>query len=96
MITAADIGEIPNIPIRLAPLPEFNNFVQPVIAADKVRFVGEPIAVVIANSRAEAEDALEAIDVEIEPLTAVADRQSALEGASFLFEKNATQPGHSL
>ena len=63
---------------------------QPVIAADKVRFVGEPIAVVIANSRAEAEDALEAIDVEIEPLTAVADRQSALEGASFLFEKNAT------
>ena len=90
VITAADIGEVPAIPIRLAPLPEFNAFVQPVIAANKVRFVGEPMAVVIADSRALAEDALEAIEVEIEPLKAVADREIALEDASLLFEQNGT------
>jgi carbon-monoxide dehydrogenase large subunit len=72
VITAADIaGEVPVIPLRLAPLPEFEPFRQPVIAIDKVRYVGEPIAVVVADSRAIAEDALEAIDVQFEVLSAV-------------------------
>jgi carbon-monoxide dehydrogenase large subunit len=72
VITAADIaGEVPVIPLRLAPLPEFEPFRQPVIAIDKVRYVGEPIAVVVADSRAIAEDALEAIDVQFEALSAV-------------------------
>ncbi|MDB5567544.1 MAG: carbon-monoxide dehydrogenase [Tardiphaga sp.] len=83
VITAADIGgEIPVIPLRLAPLPEFEPFRQPVIAADKVRYVGEPIAVVVADSRAIAEDALEAIDVQFEALSAVTGR-GATEDALF-------------
>ena len=40
-------------------LPEFKPFQQPVIAHDKVRYVGEPVAVVVADSAALAEDALE-------------------------------------
>lgn len=75
VITARDIGDvIPIIPLRLAPLPEFEPFRQPVIARDKVRYVGESIAVVVADSRALAEDALETIGVEFEALSAVTER----------------------
>ena len=78
VITAAEIGaDIPVIPLRLANLPEFKPYLQPVIAKDKVRYVGEPIAVVVAETQALAEDALEAIAVDIEPLPAVADRHAA-------------------
>ena len=52
VITGADMpGGPPIIPMRLQPLPEFKPFEQPVIAHDKVRYVGEPIAVVLAVSR---------------------------------------------
>src|SRR5712672_2301955 len=48
VITAKDMpGGPPIIPMRLQPLPDFKPFEQPVIAADKVRYVGEPIAVEI-------------------------------------------------
>jgi aerobic carbon-monoxide dehydrogenase large subunit len=87
VITAAEIGaDIPLIPLRLANLPEFKPYLQPVIAKDKVRYVGEPIAVVVAETQARAEDALEAIGVDIAPLPAVPDRHAAASGASLLFE----------
>src|SRR5216684_3433944 len=87
VITAAEIGDdIPVIPLRLANLPEFKAYFQPVIARDKVRYVGEPMAVIVAETQALAEDALEAIEVDIEPLPAVADRHAAESGASLLFE----------
>ncbi len=76
VITAADLDAgIPVIPLRLANLPEFKPYLQPVIAQDKVRYVGEPLAVVVAETQALAEDALEAIVVDIEPL-AVGGRAS--------------------
>ncbi len=56
------------------------------IAHGKVRYVGEPIAVVVADSAALAEDALEAIAVDIEPLPAVADRDAARSDKVLLFE----------
>lgn len=72
VLTARDIGDpVPTIPVRLFPLAEHEPFQQPVIAGPKVRYVGEPIAVVIADSAALAEDALEAIELEIESLPAV-------------------------
>jgi CO/xanthine dehydrogenase Mo-binding subunit len=49
------------------------------LVKDKVRHAGEAIAVVIAESRYIAEDALEDIDVELEPLPAVVDLEAALE-----------------
>src|SRR5215831_5824026 len=64
IITAADMGAaIPTIPLRQDSSPEFQPFEQPVIAHDKVRYVGEPLALVLAESAAAAEDALDAIEV---------------------------------
>jgi aerobic carbon-monoxide dehydrogenase large subunit len=78
---------IPRVPMRLQPLPEFEPVGQPVIAESKVRYVGEALAVVLAGSAAIAEDALGLIDVDIEPLPAVADRQMSAKGSAFLFEE---------
>jgi carbon-monoxide dehydrogenase large subunit len=66
------------IPIRLYPLPGLERFLQYPLARDTVRYVGEPIALVVADSRYLAEDALEAIEVAYEPLPAVVDLQDAL------------------
>ena len=53
VITAADIGAtVPTIPLRQEPLPALRQYQQPVIAQGKVRYVGEPIAVVVADSAA--------------------------------------------
>ena len=91
VITAADLGDpVPRVPMRLQPLPEFEPFAQPVIAHDKVRYVGEALAVVLADSPALAEDALAAIEVDIEPLPPVADRRASAEDASLLFEKTGS------
>ncbi|GAX90027.1 xanthine dehydrogenase family protein molybdopterin-binding subunit [Effusibacillus lacus] len=49
------------------------------LAVEKVRFVGEPVAVVVAKNRYLAEDALEAIEVEYEPLPAVVDIEKTME-----------------
>ncbi len=49
------------------------------MAIEKVRFVGEPVAVVVADSRYIAEDAAELIQVEYEPLPAVIDVEKALQ-----------------
>jgi len=54
----------------------------PCLASDKARFVGEPVAAVAATSRYVAEDALELIDVEYEPLPAVVDPLEALRAES--------------
>lgn len=48
------------------------------LATDKVRYVGDGVAVVVARDRYSAVDALEAIDVEYEPLPAVVDMEAAL------------------
>jgi carbon-monoxide dehydrogenase large subunit len=91
IITAKNMpGGPPIIPMRLQPLPEFKPFEQPVIAAMKVRYVGEPIAIVLADSVAIGEDALEAIAVHIESLQAVSDRHKAEKGDSLLFEEQGT------
>jgi carbon-monoxide dehydrogenase large subunit len=50
---------------------------QPVLAAEKARFVGEPLALVVAESRALAEDAAELIEVTYEPLTTHVDVEAA-------------------
>jgi carbon-monoxide dehydrogenase large subunit len=87
VLTGKDLGNrVPVIPLRLQPLPQLEPFHQPVLADKKVRYVGEPIAVVIAESAAIAEDALELIALDIEPLPAVATRQQAEAKRAVLFE----------
>jgi carbon-monoxide dehydrogenase large subunit len=91
VITAKDIpGDIPIIPMRLQPLEEVKPFRQPVIAHEKVRYVGEPIAVVVAESAAIAEDALDLIRVEIEELPVVASYIDSEANKSLLFESTGT------
>jgi carbon-monoxide dehydrogenase large subunit len=87
VVIAADIGpQVPTIRPRMEPHPDYIPFQQPVIARDKVNFVGEPIAVVIANSAAMAEDALDAIVVDIEPLPTLTNCQESLRGDVLLVE----------
>lgn len=52
---------------------------RPVLASDKVRFLGEAVACVVAQSRAQAKDAAEAIEVEIDPLPAAASAAEAMK-----------------
>jgi len=87
--TARDLGEYWQPGPLLVPPPPiagitFNQRTQVPLAKDKVRHVGEPIAVVIAQSRYLAEDALVDIVIEIEPLPAVVDLESALAAGSAL------------
>jgi len=90
VITAAEIGEVPIIPIRQHAVPEGEAYRQPVIASGKVRYVGEPLAVVVATDQAVAEDALDLIAVDIEPLPPVADHVAAARGDTLLFESTDT------
>ena len=90
VITAAEIGAVPKIPLRLLPLPGTERFLQPVIAADRVRYVGEPIAVVLADSPALAEDGVGAIVPNIEELPPVADRRASEQHDVLLFEETGT------
>ena len=61
-------------------------FAQPLLAEQRVRFVGEPVAVVVAETRAAAEDAIEAVEASYEPLTPVLDLDDALANDTVLFE----------
>jgi len=95
VFTAEDIvqsfhGVIPTIPLRLAPLPELEPYEQPVIAQVKVRYVGEPLALVVADSLALAEDALDVMAVDIEVMTPVPDRHASGRGEVLLFEETGT------
>ena len=90
VITAAEIGAVPTIPLRLLPLPGTERFLQPVIAVDRVRYVGEPVAVVLADSAALAEDGVGVIELDIEELPPVADRRASGRHDILLFEESGT------
>jgi len=91
VIAAQDIGAaVPTVPLRQDGSPALKPFEQPVIAYDKVRYVGEPLALVLADSAALAEDALGLIDIVIDPLTAVVDRVGAEAARPLLFEDAGT------
>ena len=82
--TGADLeGVIGPIPCAwMIPNSDIKGVAHPAIARDVVRYVGDAVAVVVAESRHQAQDALELIEVDYEPLTPVIDPQQALqEGA---------------
>ena len=81
--TAVDLGDYWRPGPLLVPPPPipglvFNSCTQVPLAKDKLRHVGEPIAMVVAESRYLAEDALDDIVVEADPLPAVVDLEAAL------------------
>jgi carbon-monoxide dehydrogenase large subunit len=98
VLTAADLraggmGEIPSL-TREVPLPasntdggEFAVASQYPLAEDRVRYVGEPVAFVVAESRDAARDASELIEVDYEPLPAVTTIDDALaDGAPQIWD----------
>lgn len=68
----------------------------PLLASGTVRYVGEPIAVIVAESREIAEDALEQVVVEYEPLTVVIDPVTARKDEDLLFPEVGTNTSFSL
>lgn len=99
ILTGADLRE------RIAPFPSsFETHPPPwleavkpilkgprprVLAVDKVHYLGEPLAIVVATDRYLAEDAVDAITVDYEPLPPVVDPEQALEASSGLVHDNA-------
>jgi carbon-monoxide dehydrogenase large subunit len=81
------LRELPPVPDAQLSLPrkwttqvqhKFLNPHQPLLAHDKVRHVGEAVAVILAESRYLAEDAAELVDVDLEPLPAIVEPEAAL------------------
>jgi carbon-monoxide dehydrogenase large subunit len=79
VLTAADMPGLQMIPMRTGVIPGLERSQQTPIATTKVRYVGEPVAVMVAENRYVAEDALELIDVEYAPLGSVIDARASME-----------------
>lgn len=79
-------------PLLVSPPPirrlVFHERTQPILARDKVRHVGEPVAAVVAVSRYVAEDAASDVRVEYEPLPAVVDLEEAFFNPSALVHED--------
>lgn len=91
VFTLKDIGEMAvPVPMRMYKVPGLERYLQPLLARDKVRYMGEPVAVAIAESRYLAEDALDAIEVEYEELPEVLDLRFALRNEILVHEENGT------
>ena len=78
VLTAEDLGD----GLRAFPVPplegaELADEPHPILARDSVRYVGQPVAAVIAQSRALAEDFVEGVEIDYEPLEAVVDPRAS-------------------
>jgi carbon-monoxide dehydrogenase large subunit/6-hydroxypseudooxynicotine dehydrogenase subunit gamma len=73
VLTSADVVADLRIPMRMFARPGMERFLQPPLARQTVRYSGEPVAVVVAESRYVAEDALELVEVGYRPLPPVLD-----------------------
>ena len=78
VLTGADFEPIPPF-VTSVPRPDVKTSRRHVLPLDKVRHVGEAVAVAVATSRDLAEDACELIELDLEPLPAVVDAEAALE-----------------
>jgi carbon-monoxide dehydrogenase large subunit len=77
-VRAAGLGDIPcMIPVTNADGTPRGETPRPLLAVDRVRHVGDPVALVVAESLGRAKDAAELIEVDYEPLPAVADTYAA-------------------
>jgi carbon-monoxide dehydrogenase large subunit len=87
VFVAGDMGGLRMPPVEDSP----EVFARPLLAVDRVRFVGEPVAVVVAQTRAQAMDAADAVAVDYEPLPPVIDPEAALEpDAPILFQAHGS------
>jgi aerobic carbon-monoxide dehydrogenase large subunit len=87
VLTSADI-DFPDQEVELGFLNA--DMRRPLLARDVVRFVGEPVAAVLAETRAQAADAAEQVFVDYEPLDAVVDPEQAHDHGTTLFPQAAS------
>jgi carbon-monoxide dehydrogenase large subunit len=87
VFTAADVDLGKRAP-QFVQLDEYWH--RPCLASDKVRFAGEIVAVVLADTRARSVDAAELVGVDYEPLPVVTDATEALEETVLLFDEAGT------
>lgn len=78
------------IPVRLRAYSDLLKFLQYPLAHGKVHYVGDPVAVVLADSRYLAEDAAEAVEVDYDPLPALVDVKESLKGETIIHEAQGT------
>ncbi len=67
------------------PMPLGGPWAEPLLAVDTVRFVGEPVAVVITDGRYQGEDAADLVSVDYDPLPAVVGFEAAVTSETLLF-----------
>ena len=91
MFTAADIDLAPVAGMMAPP-----QMARPMLAVDRVRFVGEPIAAVVAETLTQAVDAVELIWADLEPLPAVVGVEAAEAGEVLLFPELGTNVSANL
>src|SRR5579875_3128626 len=90
VFTGKDLAEAGVGPVRPM-MPNMNQqMLQPLLATDVVRFVGEPVAVVVTEEPYQGEDAIELVDVDYDPLPAVVDPAAARDGGTLLFPEAGT------
>jgi aerobic carbon-monoxide dehydrogenase large subunit len=74
---AADVSDIPPIDFRLTRIEGLAPYRQPILARQRVRYVGEPVAVVFASDAYLAEDAADLVEVAVDALPVVLDAAAA-------------------
>jgi aerobic carbon-monoxide dehydrogenase large subunit len=93
VIAAFTGADLAGLPLMAPPMPGMINGAmgQPLLATGAVRFVGEPVAVVVTEERYQGEDAAELVDADYDPLPPVVDMaDAAAGGASVLFPDAGT------
>ncbi len=80
VLTAADLaGHARPLPVTTPEGADLADLPHPILAAEEVRYAGQPVAAVVADSRAHAVDAAELVEIEYEPVDAAVDPRSASE-----------------
>ena len=74
--TAADIPEVPPVDFREGRIEKLEPYRQPVLATDRVRYVGDPVAAVFAEDPYIAEDAADLVAIEIDELPVLLDAEA--------------------
>ena len=88
--TADDIADVPPIDFREGPIEKLAPYRQPVLAAGKVRYVGEPVAAVFAEDPYIAEDAADLVTMEVDELPPMLDARDEPGEFSFGRDTEAT------
>jgi carbon-monoxide dehydrogenase large subunit len=100
VLTAADMTDMPDqvppeplpegAPPPEGPMPLGGVWSEPLLAVDRVRFVGEPVALVLTDTTYQGEDAAELVSVDYEQLPAVPSIDAALADETLLFPEAGT------